>query len=327
MRKIVVLFLSVLLMLYAWTPALAVQEITPDKAFDKEALMRKFTYNDKEYDDLVMVKQGTTGIYAYYLSEFLDWWLECGVVYDLDDEEERDLLLRQFFSDRTTGLWMYPSVEIISVNGEPWQLTEYAEMIKEVVHDNLNPGDLLYDKNGEAWNIFCNPIYNGVASILLKGKTSLSFPVLWEDRISMYNPLNGGKPVKIDTTDAKDGAVLKVGSKEVTITKNGTSKINTLQVAPFTVRGRTLVPLHGVIDEFGCELGFKNNVVTVTYDGQKIELPVNSQKAYIDGKEVSLDQPVTIKNGRTLIPIRFIAENIGFEVEYKDGTINLIKTK
>lgn len=326
MRKIVVLFLSALLMLYAWTPALAVQEITPDKAFDKEALMRKFTYNGKEYDDLVLVIQGTEGIYASYLSEFLEWRLESGVVYDLDDEEERDLLIKEFFSRKTTGFWMYPSVEIISINGEPWQITEYAEHIKEAVHNNLNQGDLLYDKNGEAWKYFCNPKYNGVASILLKGKTSLSFPVLWEDRISMYNPLNGGKPVKIET-DVKDGAVLKVGSKEVTITKNGITKVNTLSVAPFTVRGRTLVPLRGVIDEFGCELGFKNNVVTVTYDGQKIELPVNSKKAYIDGKEVSLDQPVTIKNGRTLIPIRFIAENIGFEVEYKYGTINLIKTK
>ncbi|WP_422445336.1 copper amine oxidase N-terminal domain-containing protein [Thermoanaerobacterium sp. DL9XJH110] len=342
MRKVVVLLLVALLVLYVAAPVLAEQEITPDKAFDKEALLRKFTYNGKEYDDLVLVIQGTEGIYAYYLSEFLEWRLESGVVYDLDDEKVRDFVIKNFLSWETTGFWMYPSVEIISLNGEPWQLTEYAEYIKETVHNDLNPGDLLYDKNGEAWKYFCNPKYNGVASILLKGKTSLSFPVLWEDKISMYNPLNGGKPVKIETDeeetkndgqqsvpDFKDGAVLKVGNPKVTIIKNGITKVNTLSVAPLAPGGRTLVPIRGVIDEFGYDLGFNSskNIVTVTSGGHKIELPVNSKKAYIDGKEVILDQPVIIKNGRTLIPLRFIAENTGFDVTYEDGTINLIKTK
>lgn len=47
-----------------------------------------------------------------------------------------------------------------------------------------------------------------------------------------------------------------------------------------------------------------------------IEMPINSQYAKVNGQTVALDVPPQIVNGRTLIPIRFVAENLGCEVEY-----------
>lgn len=52
-----------------------------------------------------------------------------------------------------------------------------------------------------------------------------------------------------------------------------------------------------------------------------IELHIGSNKATVDGKEVMLDTEPIIKDARTLVPIRFIAEALGCEVFWDDGKI------
>jgi hypothetical protein len=47
-----------------------------------------------------------------------------------------------------------------------------------------------------------------------------------------------------------------------------------------------------------------------------IELYINSNKAYINGHETILDQPPIIQNNTTLVPLRFITEADGFDVEW-----------
>jgi hypothetical protein len=40
-------------------------------------------------------------------------------------------------------------------------------------------------------------------------------------------------------------------------------------------------------------------------------------KAYVNGIENPIDVPAQIINGRTLVPVRFIAENLGCDVSFK----------
>jgi hypothetical protein len=46
----------------------------------------------------------------------------------------------------------------------------------------------------------------------------------------------------------------------------------------------------------------------------KIELWIGSKTARVNGQAVSLDVPPELKDGRTLVPIRFVAENMGYKV-------------
>ena len=50
--------------------------------------------------------------------------------------------------------------------------------------------------------------------------------------------------------------------------------------------------------------------------GLKIEMWIGNKIALVNGKTIELDIPPEIKNGRTLIPIRFVAENIGAKVTW-----------
>lgn len=59
----------------------------------------------------------------------------------------------------------------------------------------------------------------------------------------------------------------------------------------------------------------------------EIKLRINSELACVNGEEVLLDTKPIIKNNRTLVPIRFIAETFGCDVEWdeKEKEITIIK--
>ena len=46
----------------------------------------------------------------------------------------------------------------------------------------------------------------------------------------------------------------------------------------------------------------------------------NGNTGEVGGKVVTIDAPPVIVNGRTLVPLRFIAEIIGFEVQWDSET-------
>lgn len=58
------------------------------------------------------------------------------------------------------------------------------------------------------------------------------------------------------------------------------------------------------------------SVVDVVKQWDMIELTVDSKDAYINGKKTELDVPAKVIDGRTMVPIRFVAEALGCEVEY-----------
>ncbi|WP_240610840.1 copper amine oxidase N-terminal domain-containing protein [Ammonifex thiophilus] len=73
--------------------------------------------------------------------------------------------------------------------------------------------------------------------------------------------------------------------------------------------------------------------VYVDWDGQKVTLQsgsgtvtltIGSPEALVDGKRVNLDVPAAlVPPGRLFVPLRFVAESLGFGVEWKEGTVEL----
>ena len=106
--------------------------------------------------------------------------------------------------------------------------------------------------------------------------------------------------------------------------------INQEQVAadvmPFIKDGRTLVPARAVFEALGgtVEWDEKNYIVTVKYDKTTVILKINNTVAIVDGKNKILDVPATIKDDRTVIPVRFVAEELGFPVEWVESTRTVI---
>lgn len=87
---------------------------------------------------------------------------------------------------------------------------------------------------------------------------------------------------------------------------------------PTTIKGRTMVPLRSIFEAMGATLTWDQETKTIT--SQKGEttiiLTVDQEMGLVNKNEVPLDQPATIVNGRTLVPVRFISEAMGASVEW-----------
>lgn len=59
----------------------------------------------------------------------------------------------------------------------------------------------------------------------------------------------------------------------------------------------------------------------------KIELTIGSREAYVDGQPYELLRAPEVKNGTTLVPVRFIAETFGCQVDYDGVTKKITITK
>jgi hypothetical protein len=100
--------------------------------------------------------------------------------------------------------------------------------------------------------------------------------------------------------------------------------------------GRTLLPIRSVIESLGGTISWDgtDKKVTINISGTKVELWINKNYAYVNGKKVQIDSsnakvtPI-IKNDRTMLPIRFVAESIGAYVGWysSDKSILIVYPK
>jgi hypothetical protein len=88
------------------------------------------------------------------------------------------------------------------------------------------------------------------------------------------------------------------------------------------MHGAVLVPLRGIFEQLGASVDY--NASTKTIQAQSgstsINLPIGSSTAYVNGQPKSLDQPATVIAGTTLVPLRFVAEALGANVQWVGTT-------
>lgn len=112
--------------------------------------------------------------------------------------------------------------------------------------------------------------------------------------------------------------ILTIGQRIVKL--NGEYVVN--DVAPVVKEGRTMLPARFVLEALGAAVVWDAAAqkVTVTKDDTVIEIYIGQPYALVDDTPVQLDTPAFIENGRTYLPLRFLAENIGADVEWNGET-------
>ena len=93
------------------------------------------------------------------------------------------------------------------------------------------------------------------------------------------------------------------------------------EVPSILIEERTLVGVHSLIESLGgyTQWDEEERRVTVTHENAVIELVIDSEIGIVDGEEVELEVPAIIYNESTFLPLRFIAESLGFSVNFRDG--------
>lgn len=87
-------------------------------------------------------------------------------------------------------------------------------------------------------------------------------------------------------------------------------------------QNRTMVPIRFVATELGSQVHWdaQEQLVSITGDNQVILLWIGHQVAKVNGVEVALDTVPVVKDGRTMVPLRFVGESLGVEVSWEGAT-------
>lgn len=111
--------------------------------------------------------------------------------------------------------------------------------------------------------------------------------------------------------------------KEITVYLNGSQIF--FDTPPIIESGRTLVPVRAVFEAMGMTVNWDATTYTVTAQGSDshISMAIDNVNASVNGQAYILDVPPRIVSGRTLVPIRFIAESLNKEVLW-DGENRVI---
>ncbi len=90
------------------------------------------------------------------------------------------------------------------------------------------------------------------------------------------------------------------------------------EALPQIINDRTMLVARAFYEKIGAKVDWngKDKSVTVTKGSDKIVLTIGSNKALVNGKEVTLDSPATIIKDKTYIPVRFVSEAFGYKVKY-----------
>ncbi|MFD2328541.1 TraB/GumN family protein [Cohnella sp. GCM10020058] len=115
-------------------------------------------------------------------------------------------------------------------------------------------------------------------------------------------------------------------AKPVSVWMDG-SAVQFKQGEPTVENGTTLVPMRPLLEKLGVALNWdaKSQTVMGTKSGLSFALQAGNRTAVVNGAVVTLDVPPRIVRGTTYVPLRFVAEAIGYKVTWdaKNNAVSL----
>lgn len=93
-------------------------------------------------------------------------------------------------------------------------------------------------------------------------------------------------------------------------------------VQPTLEDGRVLVPFRKIFEELGLRVDWNNElkIASAYTEDDTLSIKVDSGYASINGEMVELDVPAGIRDGRMLVPLRFISESFQNQVDWDAAT-------
>ena len=119
---------------------------------------------------------------------------------------------------------------------------------------------------------------------------------------------------------------MKVNSKTMIVNGETRAVDPGYNTAPIIINGRTMVPIRAVVEAMGGNAGWDAEIrqVTLNANGVAVAMYIGSVNYYVNGQQQTMDTAPVIKDDRTLIPVRFAAENLCCSVEWLDVTKEVV---
>ncbi len=184
---------------------------------------------------------------------------------------------------------------------------------------------------------------SGLSSLTING---VEVPITADSGFTYELPLSPGKnATSVIAVDARGNTstwtvestrITTAGGRQMTI--NGWLRVGDsvgmlegvsfpMDAAPIIKNGNTLLPIRALVEALGGRVVWNAPArsVSVMLGSRAVSVGIGGNVGYVDGKTVAID-PVhpevvpEIIGGRTFLPLRFIAENLGLELTWDAAT-------
>jgi hypothetical protein len=119
---------------------------------------------------------------------------------------------------------------------------------------------------------------------------------------------------------------VSASAQGITVLYNGS--ILVADPPPIEQSGRVLIGMRDIFEAMSATIQWNaaTRTVTATHGGTVVILQIGSNVAYVNGQAVTLDVPAQIIGSSTYVPLRFVAEATGADVQWQGATRTVVIT-
>ena len=186
-----------------------------------------------------------------------------------------------------------------------------------------SPGMLCYSSNGQNWNTREYSLAKNLNTVCYGNNRFVA--------VGTYQSAVSSDGIVWTFHDLYDKDKKDVTRKNYIV--NNENKL--MDVEPIILEGRTLLPIRYVAEPLGADVDWDpiDRKATVSLGEKTIELWLDQNLARVNGVSQLIDKanpnvvPISVPPGRTMLPIRFIVESLGFGVDWDPITSEVMITK
>lgn len=184
----------------------------------------------------------------------------------------------------------------------------------------------LISTNHEGHTILLSDVSIDVAKLNTTGEGTLHFKTTEKGNLNLRLSAKDNKgniylsAVSTLSMGEDKRVIMTIGSPVIKVG----AKTKTVDASPAVKANRTFVPLRALVESFeGATLKYsaKDKKIILTQDNNRVSLTLGSKNYQVNSLNKIMDvNPYVTSNKRTMVPVRVIAEALGYEVSFKkDG--------
>ena len=104
------------------------------------------------------------------------------------------------------------------------------------------------------------------------------------------------------------------------------------ETEPYIEDDLTMVPFRAIFEAAEINVIWEESAKTIIAIGEingvasSIALQIDSADAFVNGVKYELEKPAVIRNDNTFVPLRFVMESLGADVQWDEGNYSVIIT-
>ena len=197
------------------------------------------------------------------------------------------------------------SIDPISLTMYPNQSKQFSAVVYDQEHRVMPNTPVQWSLQGDIGTVDSNGIFlalrKGVGKIIAKAGSIVSSA----DITVISHPIL---------------VTLQIGNVTATVKRDTETSTIQLDHPPFIQQGFTMVPIRFIGEAFGAKVEWNPSyhmiILEFEQKGMSILLTIDSLVAYRNGQKIILEVAPVIRNGRSFVPLRFVGETIGCQIEW-----------